>query len=134
MELLQTFEYKEIKVETYYKGTDYLHNKTYLNGKLVCEDGTYRPGRATCIDSTEAMVGLLGFLTLRQGDVEPSYFEAINAPELAEWADKEDYSNSAQDIRMMIYDFENSEDETYLKENEMTEDEARIIEQYIKTY
>lgn len=129
MELLQTFEYEELKVETYYIGTDKLHNKTYVNGKLIYEDDTFRPSPMYNIDDTECMVSLLGFLTLSDWDIDKDFFEKRNAPLLDQWANN---NYSCESIKLMINDFELADDEDFLRENEMTYEEATKIENYIK--
>jgi len=126
MELIQVFEFEDIKVEIYYMGTDKLSNKVYLKGKLIYEDDTFRPSPLYCIDSTAAMVALLGFYVLRKEDVEEDYFKSRDCPELVDWAEND------ETVRMMINDYEEREDEDFLKDNEITEEYCRRIEQYIK--
>lgn len=128
MELLQTFEYENLKVETYYQGTNKLPNKVYLNGELIEEDDTFRPSPCHSIDDTETMVSLLGFLTLRRDDVEEEYFETRSSDKLVNWAEGD------ENVRMMIYDYESKDDEEYLKENEMSYKDCTKIEQYITNY
>jgi hypothetical protein len=128
MELLQTFEYDNIKVETYYQGTDKLPNKVYLNGELIEQDDTFRPSPLHSIDDTETIVSLLGFITLRRDDVEEDYFETRSSDKLVNWAEDD------ENVRMMIYDYENKDDEDYLKANEMSYDDCIRIEKYITTH
>lgn len=123
MEHLLTFEHGSIKVETFYKGTENLPFKVYLNGKLIYED-FYKPSPLYGIDSTEAMNALLWFLTVQKEDVEESYFIARNCPALDKWAE----TLEADEIRGMIFDFEESETPEYLEANEMTEEFAKRIE------
>lgn len=128
MELLQTFEYGSLKVETYYQGTDILPNRVYINNKLALEDNTFRPSPLYNIDNTETMVSLLGFYTLQYGDVEDEYFETIAAPTILEWSESH---IDADAIRTMCYDYELRLNKEFLKENEMTFEECSKIEQYI---
>lgn len=128
MELLQTFEYDDIKVQTYYNGSDKLPNKVYLNGELVEEDKTFRPSPLHCIDDTETMVSLLAFLVVTSNDVEPEFFETRDSDKLLKWAEE---SEPADDIKMMLHDYEGKDDKDYLSENDMTREECTRIEQYI---
>lgn len=128
MEALQTFEYKNFKVETFYKGTDKLPNRVYIDGEFILEDLTFRPSPLHNIDDTETMVSLLGFYTLREGDVDEEYFKSLNCPKLRKWAEE---SEEADDLRMMLYDFECKEDDEYLDENEITFEYCSRIEKYI---
>lgn len=128
MEALQKFEYGSLKVETFYNGTDKLPNKVYLNGELILEDLTFRPSPLHSIDDTETMVSLLGFYTLRECDVDEDYFEALDCPKLRQWAEE---SEEADELRMMMYDFECKDDEDYLSDNEMTYEDCTKIENYI---
>lgn len=41
---------------------------------LIFEGADFRPSRYSAIDSDEVLLALLGFLTLRRGDVEAEYF------------------------------------------------------------
>jgi len=128
MELLQTFEFENLKVETYYQGTDKLPNKVYLNGEIVEEDDTFRPSPLHNIDDIETMVSLLGFLTLRKDDVEEEFFETRSSDKLVNWAEDD------ESVRMMLYDYEHKDDDSYLKANEMTKEDCTQIEKYITTY
>ena len=126
MELIQVFEFEDLKVETYYIGTRKLPNKVYLKGKLIYEDDTFRPSPIYCIDSTDAMVALLGFYVMRKGDTDDEYFEKMNCPELLAWAEND------ESVRLMINDYEERDNEDFLKDNEITEEYCMRIEQYIK--
>ena len=128
MELLQTFEYERLKVETYYVGTNKLPNKVYLDGELIHFDQTYRPSPLLCIDEPSTMVCLLGFYVLRRGDVEDDYFDAMDCPILLEWAEND------EEVRTMVNDWEMREDEDYLKDCTMTLEECSRIGQYITTH
>jgi hypothetical protein len=127
MELLQTFEYEDIKVETFYNGTDKVPNKTYINSELVYEDETYRPSPLYDIDSDEVMIGLLGFLTLTKDDVEDEFFEDRGNSKLTNWAE----TQNAENIKLMINDFEMCDDDEWLDDNELDYEDARIITNYI---
>ena len=129
MELLSTFKYKNLKVETYFKGVRHLYVKVYLKDKLIFEDGNYKPSPMYNIDDTEAMVSLLDFLMAQYGDTDKEYFEKRSCPELDEYANE---SNEAGEIRMMLYDYEMRDDKEALKENEITRRQAIRIECYIK--
>lgn len=56
-------------------------------GSTVFEGQDFSPGAATCIDSDEAVRGILGFLTLRPGEVESDYFDDYTPAQL-EWRDE----------------------------------------------
>jgi hypothetical protein len=127
VEPLQTFEYGNLKVETFYIGTDKIPNKVYIDGKLVQEDKTFRPSPMHCIDSTECMVSLLGFITLRRDDVEDEFFESRDTDDLVNWAEDD------EDVRMMIYDFD-EKGEDYCIENEFDMDYCTRVEQYITNH
>lgn len=128
MELLQTFEYNEFKVETFYNGTSKVPNKVYIHGKLVYEDNTFRPSQLCNIDDTETMVSLLGFHILRKGDVDDEFFEDRKSPDLLDWAEND------EDVRMMLFDFDCRNESDYLKNNEITKKHCLRIEQYITDY
>ena len=125
MELLQTFEYENLKVETYYNGTDKLPNKVYIGGKLIEDDETFRPSPLHCIDDVKTMVSLLGFLTLRKGDVDDDFFETRDSDTLVNWAEED------EEVRMMLFDYECRDDEDYLKDNEITKEYCERIEKHI---
>ena len=127
--ILKTFEYEDIKVITFYNGTDKVPNKTYLNNELVYSDATFRPSPLYDIDSKEVMVALLGFLILTKSDVGDEFFEDRDNPKLLDWAET---SNTAEDIKLMINDFEMCDDDAWLEDNEISYDDARNITNYIK--
>ena len=130
MKLLSTFEYKELKVETFYNGTSKVPNKTYLNGILVYEDETFRPSPLYNIDSPEVMVVLLWFLVLTSdAGVGEEYFEDRDAIELTKWAEE---SLCAEEIRMMVNDFEMREDRVWRVQNGLTKAVAGRIKKYIQ--
>ena len=129
MELLKTFEYEDIKVETFYNGTDKIPNKTYLNGILVYEDETFRPSPLYNIDDAGVMTALLGFLILTKNEVDNEFFDDRDNPKLLDWAEN---SSTAEDIRLMLNDFEMCDDDEWLEDNEISYDEARKITNYIK--
>ena len=128
MELLKTFEYKDIKVETFYNGTNKVPNKTYINNELIYEDNTFRPSPLYDIDSDEVMISLLGFLTLTKDDVEDDFFEDRENPKLTNWAE----TPNAEDIKLMINDFEMSDDDQWLNDNEISYEDAIKITNYIQ--
>jgi len=129
MELLRTFEYKELKVETYFNGTDKVPNKTYLNNILVYEDETFRPSPLYDINSKAVMVALLWFLVLTDDDIEDEFFEDRNAIELTNWAKT---STDAEDIKCMINDYDLKDDDTWRVQAELTKAEVIRIEDYIQ--
>ena len=125
---LSTFEYKDIKVVTFYNGTTKVPNETYINNELVYSDNTYRPSPLYDMDGEEVMVALLGFLILTKSDVDDEFFEDRDNPKLLDWAEN---SDTAEEIRLMINDFEMCDDDEWLEDNEMSYDEARKITNYI---
>jgi len=129
MELLNTFEYKELKVETFYNGTSKVPNKTYLNGILVYEDETFRPSPLYNIDSPEVMVALLWFIVLNSESIESEFFEDRDTSELTEWAEK---SICAEEVRQMVNDFEMRDDREWRMENGLTKAEVVRIKKYIQ--
>lgn len=130
MELISTFEYKKFKVSTFYVGTEHLVSHIFIDKVCVLRESTYRPSPMYGIESDEAMAGLLSFLVLKSGDVEQDYFDRVNCPQLLEWSEN---SEEAEDIRLMLNDFEFLEDEEWLADNEMTAEEAGRISNYIKS-
>ena len=128
MELLQTFEYENIKVETYYKGLHLLPNKVYINGVCILEDESFRPSPLNNIDDTETMVSLLGFYMVQPGEVDDEYFKFLNCPELLKWSNN---SDNAESVRLMLFDFENANDNDYLKSHGMSKKYAHRIKKYI---
>jgi len=126
MKLLQVFEMDRLKVELFYDGTNILPNKTYLDGELVYEDDTYRPSPCYDIGSDDVMVALLNFLMLRKSDVEDEFFDDRPNTKLMDFAEQN------EDIRSFVFDFEQSDDENFLTDHEMTREEAREITKYIK--
>lgn len=127
MELLKTFEYQDIKVETFYNGTAKVPNKTYIKGELVYSDETFRPSPLYDIDDAEVTIALLGFLTLTKNDVEDEFFTDRGNDILTKWAE----GINSEDIKCMINDFEMCDDDEWLEDNEMSYDEARKITNYI---
>lgn len=130
MELLQTFEYEELKVETFYIGTSYLAYKVYLYGVLVDEGEDFKPSMLHSIDDTDTMVSLLGFLVLQAGVVDDEYFATVPA-QLFNWAN--DIYSSRDNINQMLNDWDMRDDEDLLAENEMTYEDCIKIEKYIIT-
>lgn len=130
MEPLQTFRYHSLKVETFYAGNNKLPVKVYIDNKLVHED-IFTPGSAIAIDSTNAMVDLLGFLTLQKGDTDAQYFLTRNAPKLDRWANR---NIECSLIQMLLLDWEQKDNEEYRKENMLTYDDCLEIEKYITNH
>jgi hypothetical protein len=68
--------------------------RTYLayrlldaTGRTIFEGQDFSPGMATCIDSDDAVRGILGFLTLKDGDTDSEYFDSYTPEQLA-WRDE----------------------------------------------
>lgn len=116
-------------METYYKGTSFLHVRVYLKGKLIHEDGSFRPSPLHNIDDPQAMVSLLDFLMVQYEGTDREYFQKRACLELDAYANE---SDEAEEIRLMLYDYAIKDDRQALKEGEMTKRYASRIERYIK--
>lgn len=118
MEPLSKFSYEGFEVTTFYNGSGQIpFVATYMGVELIRDK--FKPSPLYNIDGTDAMCALLGFLMLQYGAVEEGYFVSRDAPLMDEFANN---SPLADDIRMMLYDYELRDDERYLKDNEIDYD------------
>ena len=112
-ELISTLEIGNIKV---YLG-DYANtrnnrlNYSYLlkwNDKPIFCTDDYSPSPLHEVNSVDAIVGLLGFLCVQDGDVEEDYFKSYTKEQIA-FRD----SNDCENLNCIISDFEDSGSEYY---------------------
>lgn len=102
--LLSQFNYKNCSVFTIYQGNDKLQYFLFLDDKVIFTGKDFRPSPMYNIDDPEAMVSLLGFLTLKKGDTDEDYFKDYDK-------DQFDFSESkmADEIREMLWEYEDNE-------------------------
>lgn len=101
--LLSSLELEDLQVSAYlaYRGSNKPKYYFFYKGELLFEGNDYRPSMVNDIDSLECMVGLLGFLTLKQGDVSPDFFHDYTPHQLA-WCE----TFECDELRLLIGDFE----------------------------
>lgn len=121
MELLSTFEYENFKLELYYRGSHILPNKVYINGNLVLEDDSFRPSPFYDIDSPECIISLLGFYAAA------NELDWEVPKEIIDWVEEH-----GEEVNLMINDFELSDDKEWLKDNQISWEEATQILNFIK--
>lgn len=72
--------------------------------KLIFAGDDYGCSPLHCIDSDECVAGLLSFLSLKPGDTDREYFDSYT-PAQMEWCERR-----AEELSMIVYDMENSEE------------------------
>lgn len=98
-----------IKAFLIYQGTDKLKYYVFRGDKLFFYGNEFRPAPAYGIDSLEAIVSLLGFITLGIHDTDTEYFKEYT-PEQLEWANG--YGDREQ-LSGLLSDFDNDAEPKY---------------------
>lgn len=75
------------RIGTNSEGRNRYHYRLTLDGQVIFEGTDFRSGCNDDIDYGKAVRGILGFLTLRPGDVESDYFDDYTAEQIA-WRDE----------------------------------------------
>jgi len=79
--------------------------------KVIFEGRDFGPGYATAPDSLEAVYGILGFLTVQEGDTDREYFEKYTEEQMA-WT----RSRRCEELNLMVYDWEMKREEAMTHE------------------
>jgi len=69
--------------------------------KVIFEGKDFGPGYAIAPDSLEAVYGLLGFLSVQEGDTDKEYFEKYTAKQM-EWV----RSGRCEELNLLVHDWE----------------------------
>lgn len=125
-DLLISFKYDNLLLETYYIGDESVGYTIFIDNIVVYSNNDYKPSPIYNQDDNESIITLLSFIvTFVAGNYKGT--EDLKAIEsLVDWVNK-----NGDNIVLMIYDFELSEDEDYLQENELSFEEAIKILTYI---
>jgi len=106
-----TWNFDNVTVEMEYShkshGRDRLAYRLLDEDKVIFEGDEFSPSPSFAWDSDDAVYALLDFLTLQPGDTDDEFFEEYT-PEQLEWAAGE----SAEELRMRMYDFEYAKEDT----------------------
>lgn len=106
-ELLQEFAYKDLTVKTYYIGSDSVGYKIFIGGELIQYGDDYKPSIMYNLDDPEVIINLVDYILFGQ-PILPIRIEKFL---------EEDMNES--EIVLMISDFNQSDDEDFLSENEL---------------
>lgn len=100
-----TLDYDHYTTDQFGFGRDYLAYTFYDGDELIFEGDEYSPS-PLCKDYTsdQSVFGLLPFLAVIPGDLEPEYFEKYT-PRQMEWA----ASGAAEELGYLVSDFEEKE-------------------------
>ena len=90
-----------IELFTIYKGSQKLEYFLFLNDELLFSGEDYKPSILLDIDSIDALVGLLFFLTLQDGDTDKEFFENYTENQI-EFIK----SDACYYLNSLVYDFE----------------------------
>lgn len=100
-----TWTHDTVLVELWYdhwrNGRDYLGYRLLDSGRVIFEGVDFSPSPLFAWDSEDAVMALLGFLTLQPGDTDEEYFEGHSQEQL-DWI----MGESAEELRMVWLDFE----------------------------
>lgn len=127
-EFLCGLEIPEYNVKLYliHIGSDRVQYYMFWKDKPLFQGKDYRPSPLySGQDSIEAIVALLDFFVLQEGDVEREYFDKYT-PEQIEWRESED----CEHLKPLLFDFTEDNDD----ENECdAHNDARVFfqERYI---
>lgn len=98
-------ELEQIQIYLLFHTSPYMAYKAFRNGELLFEGNDYKPAPSHNCDSLEAIVDLLGFLTVKEGDTDPDYFKNYT-PAQIEWTKTSD----CEDVLLLVADFEDDDD------------------------
>lgn len=91
-----------------YRGGDKVEYYIFHNRALLFQGDDLRPSPLHNIDGIEAIIDLLGFITVRPGDTDPEYFKDYTVDQL-KWAD----SHECEQLSGLVSDFDNSSEAEY---------------------
>ena len=74
-------------------------------GRRLFVGSDYRPSPLHALDSEESIAGLLGFLSLREGDTDSEYFNGYDERQLA-WRD----SDRSEELQLLVSTMEGDSD------------------------
>lgn len=117
---LEIDEYN-VKVYLTYIGSERVNYKMFWKDELLFSGDDYKPSPLYNQDSIEAVVSLLDFLTLQEGDVERDYFKNYTEKQI-EWRESKD----CEDLKYLVLDFENDNDD--LDETDAHHDARRFMQ------
>lgn len=76
------------------------------SGRRLFVGGDYRPSPMHSVDGRESIAGLLGFLSLREGDTDRDYFDGYDERQLA-WRDSE----RSELLQLIVHEMEGGDAE-----------------------
>jgi hypothetical protein len=79
-------------------------DRRFPDGRRLFTGADYRPSPLHAVDSLESIAGLLGFLSLREGDTDGEYFDTYNERQLA-WRD----SGRAEELQLIVHELEGND-------------------------
>ena len=82
--------------------------------RVIFAGDDFSPSPLNSCDGAEAAIDLLGFLTVKLGDVEDDYF-ADYTPEQKEWTE----STDAETLSLLVYDWEDGDGKEEYDEDTM---------------
>lgn len=98
----------QLEVYLIWNGGKYVEYQAYHNGALLFHGDDFKPSPLHAPDSLETIVDLLGFLTVRPGDTDASYFVKYTREQM-EWAQGRD----VEDVACLISDYEDKNSERH---------------------
>lgn len=84
-----------------------------VDDKILFSGLDYSPSPMQSPDSLDSLIGLLGFLTVKEGDTDDEYFKDYTDDQL-----EFTQSNLCEELSMVCYDYENGEDFLIVDEND----------------
>ena len=108
LELNSTTEIKDLGIflKTYYKGTDTLAYEVFLNSMVLFSGNDYRPSPLDGIETLDAVLGLLGFISVGYDDTDNEYFDNYT-PEQIAFRD----SYTREQLSLLVSDLEDRDSE-----------------------
>lgn len=91
----------DMNIDHYQGHRAHYNYRLNINGQTIFKGNDFSSGMP---DEIKDLVSLLGFLTLRKGDIESDYFKDYT-PDQFEFSESE----VADEIRMLCYDYEYSQ-------------------------
>jgi len=81
------------------------HDQRWGYGRRLFHGRDYRPSPMHAVDSPEAIAGLLGFLSLREGDTDSEYFDNYTERQIT-WRD----SARCEELQLLVHELEGDTD------------------------
>lgn len=91
-----------------YRGGDKVEYYVFLNRGLLFSGNDYKPSPMVSIDGLKSIIGLLGFITVREGDTDLGYFKNYSKDQI-EWT----RTNDCENLSVLLSDYENTDEPEY---------------------